>query len=90
MIRYINFFTEHSHFRAIQYGFKSGHSTEYAIMEVIDRTITALDSNEIPINIFLDISKVFYSLDHKMLFKKIKHVWNMRHRSRNYGKLFEK
>ena len=54
-----------------KYGFKSGHSTEYAIMEVIDRTITALDSNETPINIFLDLSKAFDTLDHNILINKL-------------------
>ena len=38
-------------------GLKSGHSTEYAIMEVVDRTITSLHSNETSINIFLDLLK---------------------------------
>ena len=66
-----SFFTEHSLFNDNQYGFKSFHSTEYAIMEVIDRTITALDSNETPINIFLDLSKAFYTLDHNILLNKL-------------------
>ena len=49
----------------------SSHSTEYAIMEVIDITITALDSNETHINIFLDLSKAFDTLDHKILLNKL-------------------
>ena len=36
-------------------------------MEVIDQTITALHSNEMPINIFLDLSKAFDILDHSIL-----------------------
>ena len=71
MIRYIHFFAEHSLFNDNQYSFKSGHLTEYAIMEVIDRTITALDSNETPINIFLDLSKAFDTLDHNILLNKL-------------------
>ena len=39
-------FTENALFNVNQYGSKSVHSTEYAIMEVIDVIITALDSNE--------------------------------------------
>ena len=50
---------------------KSGHLTEYAVMEVINRTITALDSNETPINIFLDLSKAFDTLDHNVLLNKL-------------------
>ena len=49
----------------------NGHLTEHAILEVIDRTITALDSNETPINIFLDLVKAFDILDHSILLSKL-------------------
>ena len=68
-----SFFTEHRHFYASQYGFKTGYSTEYAVLEVLDRTIAALDSNKTPINIFLDLSKAFDTLDHNILLSKLKH-----------------
>ena len=65
------FFTKHQLFNDNQYGFKSCHSTEHAILEVIDRTITALDFNETPINIFLDFLKAFDTLDHSILLSKL-------------------
>ena len=34
-----------------QYGFRPKHSTEYAALELIDRIITQMDQDEIPINI---------------------------------------
>ena len=34
-----------------QYGFRSGHSTDYAALELIDRLITQMDRNDVPINI---------------------------------------
>ena len=63
------FFTKHQLFNDNQYGFRSCYSTEHAILEVIDRTIAALDSNETPINTFL--SKAFDNLDHSILLGKL-------------------
>ena len=47
-----------------QYGFRPKHSTEYAAFELIDIIITQLDKDEIPINIYLDLSKDFDTIDH--------------------------
>ena len=66
-------FTEHKLFYANQYGFKTGHLTEYAVLEVLDRTIAALDSNKTPINIFLDLFKAIDTLVHNILLSKLKH-----------------
>ena len=46
-----------------QYGFRKKHSVEFAVLELIDRILTHMDNNEIPINIYLDLSKAFDTLD---------------------------
>ena len=56
-----------------QYGFREKHSTEIAAAEVIDRVIEKMDSNEIPINVYLDLSKAFDTLDHNILLHKLRH-----------------
>ena len=56
-----------------QYGFSPKHSTEYAALELIDRIITQLDKDEIPINIYLDLSKAFDTIDHIILIDKLKY-----------------
>ena len=48
-----------------QHGFRKCHSTEYAALEFIDKIITDMDKGNIPINIYLDMSKAFDILDHK-------------------------
>jgi hypothetical protein len=54
-----------------QYGFRCQHSTELAALETLDRIINAMDKNETPLNIYLDLSKAFDTLDHKILIKKL-------------------
>ncbi len=56
-----------------QYGFQTEHSTELAFLELIDRVIVEMDKKHTPINIFLDLSKAFDTLDHTILLEKLKH-----------------
>ena len=54
-----------------QYGFRKEHSTEFAALELIDKILTRMDNKEIPINIYLDLSKAFDTLDHSILIDKL-------------------
>ena len=56
-----------------QYGFRSKHSTELAALELIDQIVSRMDKNETPINIYLDLSKAFDTLDHNILLHKLKY-----------------
>ena len=53
-----------------QFGFRKSHSTETAAIELTDTLLQNLDNGEIPIAIFLDLSKAFDTLDHAILLKK--------------------
>ena len=53
------FFVKHKLLFDHQYGFRSGHSTEHAALELTDRIITNIDNKKSPLNIFLDLSKAF-------------------------------
>ena len=48
-------------------------STELAAAEVIDRVIKKMDSNDIPISVYLYLSKAFDTLDHNILLHKLNH-----------------
>ena len=54
-----------------QYGFRKHHSTELAAIEFIERAIGCMDDNQTPVNIFLDLSKAFDTLDHDILLSKL-------------------
>jgi hypothetical protein len=56
-----------------QYGFREKHSTEFAAMENIDKIIESLEDRKAPLNIFLDLSKAFDTLDHNIMLHKLYH-----------------
>ena len=53
------YFESNTLFSDSQYGFRPTHSTEQATLELTDRITSAMDNNEVPIGIFLDLSKAF-------------------------------
>ena len=65
------YLNEHKLLYASQYGFRAGHSTELASIELIDRITQDLDKGKVPISIFLDLSKTFDTLDHVILLQKL-------------------
>ena len=65
------YLNEHKLLYDSQYGFRVGHSTELASIELIDRITQDLDKGKIPISIFLDLSKAFDTLDHVILLYKL-------------------
>ena len=54
-----------------QYGFRKRHSTELAALELVDRILNAIDKKEIPLTIFIDLSKAFDTIDHSILIQKL-------------------
>ena len=53
-----------------QYGFRSNHLTELAALGLVNRISGAMDSGQVPLAIFLDLSKAFDTLDHNILLHK--------------------
>ena len=55
-----------------QYGFRKHHSTELASLHLVDKIYYKIDANEIPVNVDINLSKAFDSLDHNILLSKLK------------------
>ncbi len=68
-----NYFTNNQLFLNSQYGFRQGHSTEMASLELVDRIAKDIDAKKTPFSIFLDLSKAFDTLDHGILIEKLKY-----------------
>ena len=56
-----------------QFGFQRRHSTEYAIIQLIDQINNSFENNEFTIGVFIDPSKAFDTVDHRILLKKLTH-----------------
>jgi hypothetical protein len=67
------YFYKNKLYYSSQYGFREKHSTELAALELVDRITNEMDNNAIPINIYLDLSKAFDTLDHNILLNKLKY-----------------
>ena len=56
-----------------QFGFRPGHSTELAALKLANHLIAEMDNCKVPTNIYIDLSKVFDTLNFDILLKKLDH-----------------
>ena len=69
--RLIDFINENKLLYKFQFGFQKGKSTNMALITLIDKLSEALDKGELAIGVFLDFSKAFDTVDHKILTQKL-------------------
>ena len=54
-----------------QYGFRKGHSTNHAVITLVERVAKALDTGKIVVGVYLYIRKAFDAIDHPILLRKL-------------------
>ena len=67
----INFIDANKIVYKYQFGFRKSYSTNHAIISLVEKVNNAMDSGNISIGVFLDLRKVFDTVDHCILLDKL-------------------
>ena len=71
--RLSNFIEKMNIIYAKQFGFRSHHSTEHAILSIVDKIHEGIEKGMISCGIFLDFSKAFDTVNHAIPVRKLEH-----------------
>ena len=63
----INFMDKNNTTYKYKFGFRKNHSTQHAIITLVDKITSSLDSGDIIIGVFLDFLKAFDTVIHQIL-----------------------
>ena len=69
--RLLSFINKHNLLYKLQFGFREKHGTDTALIILIDKIMSAINEDEIVLGVFLDLSKAFDTVNHKILLMKM-------------------
>ena len=74
--RLVNYLEKYNFLSSSQHGYRCNHSTESALLQFVSNVNKFLDERYYVVGLFLDLSKAFDSLDHKILVHKQSNIGN--------------
>ena len=69
--RLLNFLNKNNITSHFQFGFRQKHSTSHAVLTFVEKITKAIDKFYHTVGVFLDLSKAFDTIDHKILLYKL-------------------
>ena len=68
----INFVDKNNILYKYQFGFRRQHSTNHAVITLVEKITNALDKGKIVVGCFLDLKKAFDTVNHRILISKLR------------------
>ena len=69
--RLYDYLTQYEILYKKQFGFQKKHSTEHALLELVNEISDSFENNKFTIGVFIDLSKAFDTVDHSILLSKL-------------------
>ena len=69
--RILSFINKHNILYKYQFGFRNNHSTNMALVILVDKILSAIDKGDLVVGVFLDFQKAFDTVNHGILLNKL-------------------
>ena len=71
--RLTSYIEKHDLLNSSQYGFCKGHSTQHAILDIVNDIQSNMNRHLLSCGVFIDLKKAFNTVDHNVLLDKLNH-----------------
>ena len=86
--RLYNFLERYELLFNLQFGFRSGHSTDHALVSLTESIRSSLDNNRFGCGIFIDLQKAFDTVNHDILLSKLEEHYGIRGSAQTWFKSY--